>query len=125
MGSPSPTQKAAVFQRKSSLGLSIFAGCSLCVLLLIIWNDPDALFHMLVAVAFAVSTTLFAPLDRAQVLLQVWDLRRFVLSFYRAILYVWHAVKFDSMLCTCTLHDIPLFRMPLYQSTLESTNGNT
>lgn len=54
--------------------LSILGGISVIILLLVLSNDPDALFHIHLAVAFAVSTTVFAPIDRAQVLLQVCSL---------------------------------------------------
>ena len=71
MASPSPTQKAAAYQRRSNVLLTAVSGACVCVLVVALACDPDAHFHTHLAVAFAISTTLFAPIDRAQVQLQV------------------------------------------------------
>lgn len=61
------------------------SGLGVGLLVILLACDPEALLHIHLAVAFAISTTLFAPIDRAQVLLQV----RVMYSLFVS----WHAVN--------------------------------
>lgn len=71
MVSPSPTLKSMAAHRRLGVAPTIVSGGVLCLVLLVLSFDSDAIFHIQLAVAFAISTTVFAPIDRAQVLLQV------------------------------------------------------
>jgi hypothetical protein len=57
--------------------LVILYSLAVAILSVILVCDPDVIFHLHLAFAFAVSTTAFAPLDRTHVLLQVRALQRY------------------------------------------------
>jgi hypothetical protein len=74
---PSATQRTAASLMKSStksiLLLVIFYVAILSICLV---YDEDVILNLHLACSFVISTTVFAPIDRAQVLLQVRALQR-------------------------------------------------